>query len=154
MARAGIRRFQAPNLCHAEAKIGPERDISLPRCRCLTSRRSSRTAAPKSGQSPGMVFTQPGSRTAIGQGRWHYDQGVIDRTLGRSCDTSYLDDDEAAEYPRGYSATSSNAWFKATSGMVKAVTDGKLVLSHPPMSPFLKGENSAPEAAAVANSCP
>ena len=61
MAKAGIRRSQAPNLCHAEAKIGPKQDISLPRCRRLTSRRSSRTVAPKSSQSPGTVFTQPGS---------------------------------------------------------------------------------------------
>src|SRR4051795_216696 len=60
MAKAGIRRSQAPNLCHAEAKIGPEQDISLPRCRRLTSRRSSRTVAPKSSQSPGTVFTQLG----------------------------------------------------------------------------------------------
>src|SRR5690348_2501618 len=64
MAKAGVRRSQAPNLCHAEAKIGPERDIALPRCRRLNSRRFSRTAAPKSGQSLGTVFTQPGSRTA------------------------------------------------------------------------------------------
>ena len=69
MAKAGIRRSQAPNLCHAEAKIGPERDISLPRCRRLTSRRSSRTVAPKSGQSPGTVFTQPATEPDLRRGK-------------------------------------------------------------------------------------
>src|SRR5690242_6304205 len=67
MAKAGIRRSQAPNLCHAEAKTGAERDISSPRCRHLTSRPSTRTVAPKSGQSPGAVFTQPGPEAGISE---------------------------------------------------------------------------------------